>query len=168
MPTWIKCVHLHPPSWVYAVSSRRTLYGVTSWNTLNRLKLWYCLQPRIKPKYGGVGKCHGTCTKLQADSIKRIRRFKSLRCSTCLARNVWKFFQILCGIPRMIGIKLRPSGESSKLIVHHWPRGTSIVICLSNGNSKTERQSMNSVAHRKHRLRTATSVIKKNLGLHPC
>ena len=29
-------------------------------------------------------------------------------------------------------------------------RGTSIAICLSNGNSKTARQSMNFVAHCKH------------------
>ena len=36
-----------------------------------------------------------------------------------LGKKWVEFFQILCGIPKMTGIKLRPQKKSSKLIVHH-------------------------------------------------
>ena len=36
-----------------------------------------------------------------------------------LGKEWVEFFPILCGIPKMTGIKLMPEKKSSKLIVHH-------------------------------------------------
>ena len=91
-----------------------------------------CLQQWIRPEHGSAGKFHGTCKKLRADLIKRMKRFKSLHCSTCLAGMCGIFFQILCEIPRMIGIKLLPwKAKRTSYLFQEDKHSLSIVIRLN-------------------------------------
>ena len=96
-----------PPSCVCCAFAI-TLHGVRI--GMEHLKPPELLLPSAatKPKHGDPGKCLGISTKLRADSTKKRKRFRLPRCFMCYEKNVWRFFQILFGLPREIGIKLKP------------------------------------------------------------